>query len=59
GHQEEAHSARKKILETGLKLFSKKGYLGTTTREIAKEAGTAEVTIFRHFISKKNFLKKF
>ncbi|MCR4292180.1 MAG: TetR/AcrR family transcriptional regulator [Candidatus Kuenenia sp.] len=58
GHQEEAHSARKKILETALKLFSKKGYLGTTTRQIAKEAGTAEVTIFRHFISKEKLFEE-
>jgi len=49
---------REKILETALKLFSKKGYLGTTTREIAKKAGTAEVTIFRHFISKEKLFEE-
>lgn len=41
-----------KILESALRLFSKKGYLGATTKEIAKEAGIAEVTLFRHFPSK-------
>ena len=44
---------KKKILEAGLTLFSTKGYLGSTTREIAKKAGVAEVTLFRHFSSKE------
>lgn len=49
----ETNPTRAKILETALKLFSKKGYLGATTREIAKEAGIAEVTLFRYFPSKE------
>jgi AcrR family transcriptional regulator len=47
-----AKDTREKILEAGLKLFSKKGYLGATTREIAQNAGVAELTLFRHFTSK-------
>lgn len=47
-----------KILEAGLRLFSKKGYLGATTREIAREAGVAEVTLFRHFPSKETLLEE-
>lgn len=43
---------RDKILKASLGLFSSKGYLGTTTREIAKRAGIAEVTLFRYFPSK-------
>jgi AcrR family transcriptional regulator len=46
-------ATRDKILETALKLFSRKGYLGATTKEISKEAGIAEVTLFRHFPSKE------
>jgi AcrR family transcriptional regulator len=46
-------STRDKILEAALKLFSQKGFLGATTREIAREAGVAEVTLFRHFPSKE------
>ncbi|WP_353683873.1 TetR/AcrR family transcriptional regulator [Thermodesulfovibrio sp. 3907-1M] len=42
-----------KILKSALKLFSQKGYLGTTTKEIAKEANVAEVTLFRYFTSKE------
>lgn len=50
-------STRDKILETALKLFSQKGYLGATTKEIAKEAGIAEVTLFRYFASKENLFE--
>ncbi|HTZ40162.1 MAG TPA: TetR/AcrR family transcriptional regulator [Syntrophales bacterium] len=48
-----AEHTRDRILEASLKLFSQKGFLGATTREIAREAGVAEVTLFRHFPSKK------
>ncbi|MCL5062443.1 MAG: TetR/AcrR family transcriptional regulator [Nitrospiraceae bacterium] len=50
-------STKDKILETALKLFSQKGYLGATTKEIAKEAGIAEVTLFRHFPSKEKLFE--
>jgi len=48
-----AETTRDKIQEASLKLFSQKGFLGATTREIAREAGVAEVTLFRHFPSKE------
>lgn len=44
---------RDRILVAGLRLFSKSGYLGATTREIAKLAGVSEVTLFRYFPSKE------
>ena len=47
-----------KILEATLKLISQKGYLGTTTREIAREAGVTEVTLFRHFGSKERLFEE-
>ena len=47
---------RKKILETSIDLFAKKGYANTSTTEIAKAAGVAEGTIFKHFGTKKNLL---
>jgi AcrR family transcriptional regulator len=49
---------REKILEAGLKLFSEKGYLGATTKEIAQKAGVAELTLFRHFTSKENLFEE-
>ncbi len=45
---------RKRILEAALKLFSQKGYLGATTKEIAKASEISEVTLFRHFQTKEN-----
>lgn len=47
---------RQDILEAGLKLFSEKGYNGSATAEIARVAGVAEGTIFRHFTTKKELL---
>lgn len=47
-----------KIIKSALKLFSQKGFLGTTTKEIAKEAGVAEVTLFRYFQSKENLFNE-
>lgn len=51
-------STRDKILETALKLFSQKGYLGATTKEIAKEAEIAEITLFRYFPSKEKLFEE-
>lgn len=51
-------STKEKILRTAIKLFSEKGYLGATTKEIAKEAGIAEVTLFRYFPSKENLFEE-
>jgi AcrR family transcriptional regulator len=49
---------RTKILDAGLRLFSKKGYLRATTREIARKAGVAELTLFRHFSSKERLFEE-
>lgn len=50
-------TTREKILEAALNIFSMRGYLGATTREIAGEAGVAEVTLFRHFTSKERLFE--
>ncbi len=46
-------TTQEKILEAALKLFSEKGFLGATTKEIAKRAGISEVTLFRYFKTKE------
>jgi AcrR family transcriptional regulator len=51
-------ATRDKILEAALKLISKKGYLGATTKEIANMAGIAEITLFRHFPSKERLFEE-
>ena len=53
-----SRDTREKILDAGLRLISKKGYLGATTREIAKTAGVAELTLFRHFSSKEKLFQE-
>ncbi len=40
------------IVAVATRLFSKKGFKGTTTREIAREAGISEAMIFRYFSGK-------
>lgn len=42
------------IVRVAMELFSKKGFRGTTTQEIAKAAGINQALIFRHFRRKKN-----
>lgn len=47
---------QKIIAEVAIRLFAEKGYANTSTSEIAKEAGVAEGTIFRHYKTKENLL---
>ncbi len=42
------------ILKTAAKLFAERGYSRTSTALLAKEAGVAEGTIFRHFSNKED-----
>ncbi len=51
-------NTKEKILETTFQLISQKGYLGTTTREIAHKAGVTELTLFRHFGSKERLFEE-
>ena len=47
-----AQERRRQIIDVALKLFSEKGFRGTTTKEIALAAGINEAIIFRHFATK-------
>jgi AcrR family transcriptional regulator len=47
---------QRRILESAIKLFAEKGFHGSSTSEIARDAGVAEGTIFRHFKTKKDLL---
>lgn len=49
-------STRSRILGAAMRLFARKGYDGTTTRDLAAAAGVAEGTLFRHFANKKAIL---
>lgn len=47
---------QKKIILAAIESFSEKGFAATSTNEIAKKAGVAEGTIFRHYKTKKELL---
>jgi len=49
-------TTRNRILQSALKLFARKGYDATTTKDLASAANVAEGTIFRHFPTKKAIL---
>ena len=44
---------RKAIVTAAVPLFARKGFAGTTTRELAEAAGISEALLFRHFPSKQ------
>lgn len=43
---------RSQILSIAIQMFSKRGFSGTTTKEIARLAGVSEAMVFRHFATK-------
>jgi len=45
---------RQRIIDAAVKIGSRLGYARATTRVIAQAAGVNEVTLFRHFGSKRN-----
>ena len=49
---------RERIIQAAAEIFAEKGYARTTTRSIAEAAGVNEVTLFRHFGSKRNLLSE-
>src|SRR5580700_11253045 len=52
-----ADLTKKRILAAAELVFSRDGFQGATTREIAREAGVNEVTIFRHFHTREELLR--
>lgn len=44
---------RQQILDVAMRLFSERGFRGTTTKEIAHSAGVSEAMVFRHFATKQ------
>lgn len=53
------NKTKRKIFETSMKLFAKKGYDATSIEDITAEVGVAKGTLYYHFTSKEeifNFL---
>lgn len=49
-------SRKERIVVEARKLFAKKGYVDTSTKEIAQNAGVSEALIFKHFVNKDRLL---
>jgi AcrR family transcriptional regulator len=49
-----AEERRRAIVEAALRVFSAGSYAGSTTSEIAREAGVSEPVLYRHFASKRD-----
>ena len=47
---------KRRVVVAAIEAFAELGYAAATTNEIARRAGVAEATIFRHFESKKDML---
>ncbi len=45
-----------RIMQSAMRLFAKRGFDATTTKELAEASGVAEGTLFRHFTNKKAIL---
>jgi AcrR family transcriptional regulator len=48
-----AEERRLQILRVAVSLFSQRGFVGTTTKEIAQAAHVSEAMVFRHFANKQ------
>ena len=57
-HAAAADLTRQRLIRTALELFTARGYHDTTTAQIAKKAGIAEGTIYRHFASKQQLFNE-
>jgi len=49
---------RQDILVAAEKLFSQKGFKGTTTKDLAAKAGVHEAVLFRHFENKRELYRE-
>jgi AcrR family transcriptional regulator len=49
---------RRAIVNAAVPLFARKGFTGTTTRELAAAAGVSEALLFRHFPSKQSLYRE-
>ncbi|MFH1278543.1 MAG: TetR/AcrR family transcriptional regulator [Candidatus Eisenbacteria bacterium] len=48
-----ASERREQILETATRIFARKGFEGTTTKDLAKACGVSESALYKHFPSKE------
>lgn len=53
-----AGDTKERIMETALKLFAEKGYLGTSMNDIAKQLGFTKAALYKHYTSKQEILDR-
>lgn len=53
-----AELTRQRLIRAALELFATRGYHVSTTAQIAKKAGIAEGTMYRHFASKQQLVNE-
>lgn len=51
-------NTKEKLMAAAKELFEKNGFAATTTRQISERAGVSEVTLFRHFETKRNLFEQ-
>lgn len=56
GRETEVDETSQRIIDAAMALVRDKGYIATTTKEIAKAAGVNECTLFRKFEGKKDIV---
>ena len=54
----DSEERRKAIVRAAVPLFARKGFAGTTTRELAESAGISEALLFKHFPSKQSLYRE-
>lgn len=54
--QKRAELTRERLIEAGLRLFSRDGYHATSAKKIAREAGISTGNFYNHFMDKKDLL---
>jgi AcrR family transcriptional regulator len=48
------HERKAAIVDAAIKVFSEKGFRGTTTRELAAAVGVSEPVLYQHFSTKRD-----
>lgn len=54
--QDERDRVRGLLLDTALRLFAERGYIGVRVEDIAKEAGVSRATFYKHFAEREEIL---
>ncbi|WP_067793093.1 TetR/AcrR family transcriptional regulator [Actinomadura formosensis] len=54
--QDGRRRVRALLLDTALRLFSERGYVGVRVEDIAKEAGVSRATFYKHFAEREEIL---